>query len=199
MIIKVTRGVNARAALAYDYGPGKANEHRDARRVAGTVPGRDWRARAHGMQAALRDGGDTRPDRPRRVWRLAVSAAPEDRVMSDRRWAEIATRTVAEFTRADPHGYQWEAVRHDPRHIHITLLHRGGDGRVFREGLYKLRAGQIADGLERDYGLRRVDHTPVRDDPQRRREIRRASRDAWTDQRDRAAERDRAENLGRER
>ncbi|MCV7316204.1 hypothetical protein H7J77_11715 [Mycolicibacillus parakoreensis] len=146
--------MDAARALAYDYGPGRAMEHTNARRVAGTVPGRDWRARGRMMQTQLREAGDTRPGGPQRVWRLAIAAAPEDRIMSDREWAGIADRVVGEFTRRDPHAYSWEAVRHDARHIHVTLLHRGADGRVFREGMYKKRCLEIAAGLERDHQLR---------------------------------------------
>lgn len=188
MIVKATRGVNAQAALRYDYGPGRSMEHQNARRVAGTVPGRDWRERARGMQRSLRDAGDTAPGGPRRVFRLAVSAAPEDRVMSDRDWANIAERVVGEFTHRDPHGYQWEAVRHDPRHIHITLLHRGDDGRVFKEGLYKRNCLRIAAGLERDYDLRRVDRDRART-PEEKERRRAAAAAARRKQRSRSATR----------
>lgn len=172
MIVKVTRGVSASKALAYDYGPGRSQEHHNAHRVAGTSPGRDWRHRARGMQEQLRADGDTRANSPRRVWRLAVSAAPEDRILSDREWGAIATRVVGEFTHADPHNYTWEAVRHDARHIHITLLHRGHDGRVFREGKYKEHALRIAGRLERDYRLRELDRDAARapETKQRRRQ-----------------------------
>ena len=187
MIIKRTRGVDAGKALAYDYGPGKAMEHHNPRRVAGTVAGRDWRVRARTMQAKLREDGDTvrAPRGPRkrpapgqkrtrgpagsqgRVIRLAVSAAPEDRVMSDRDWSHIANRVVGEFTKGDADRYAWEAVRHDPRHIHITLLARGHDGKLISERHDQDRYGRISAGLERDYQLRRVEHSRT-DTPERK-------------------------------
>lgn len=156
MIIKRTRGVHAGKALAYDYGPGRAMEHHSPRRVAGTVAGRDWRARARTMQAKIREDGDNVSGKRGRVIRLAVAAAPEDRVLSDRDWSTIARRVVGEFT-GNADGYAWEAVRHDPRHIHITLLQRGHDGRLLSESHDYRRFGRISDGIERDYELTRLE------------------------------------------
>lgn len=156
MIIKRTRGVHAGKALAYDYGPGRAMEHHSPRRVAGTVAGRDWRARARTMQTKIRDDGDNVSGKRGRVIRLAVAAAPEDRVLSDRDWSTIARRVVGEFT-GNAEGYAWEAVRHDPRHIHITLLQRGHDGRLLSESHDYRRFGRISDGIERDYELTRLE------------------------------------------
>lgn len=155
VIIKRTRGVHAGKALAYDYGPGRAMEHHNPRRVAGTVAGRDWKQRARTMQAKIRDDGDNVSGKRGRVIRLAVAAAPEDRVMSDREWSSIAQRVVDEFT-GNAEAYAWEAVRHDPRHIHITLLQRGHDGRLLSESHDFRRFGRISDGLERDYELARL-------------------------------------------
>lgn len=166
MIIKRTRGVHAGKALAYDYGPGKADEHHNPRRVAGTVPGRDWRARATAMQAKIRADGDHLPGKRGRVIRLAVAAAPQDRILGDREWAAIAHRVVHEFS-GDAEGYAWEAVRHDKSHIHITLLARGHDGRLVSESHDHRRYGRISDGLERDYQLTRVERGPGRPKPNR--------------------------------
>lgn len=176
MIIKRTRGVHAGKALAYDYGPGRAMEHHSPRRVAGTVAGRDWRARARTMQTKIRDDGDNVSGKRGRVIRLAVAAAPEDRVLSDQDWSTIARRVVGEFT-GNADGYAWEAVRHDPRHIHITLLQRGHDGRLLSESHDYRRFGRISDGLERDYELTRLERgakrgraasrTSARDTPDR--------------------------------
>jgi hypothetical protein len=167
VIIKRTRGVSAAKALAYDYGPGRRQEHHNPRRLAGTVAGRDWRARGRSMQIKLREDGDTAAGKRGRVLRLAVSAAPQDRVMSDREWAGIAERVVGEFTGGKAEGYAWEAVRHDPRHIHITLLQRGHDGRLLSESHDYRRFGRISEGIERDYGLRAVDHSRT-DTPERK-------------------------------
>lgn len=156
VIIKRTRGVDAGKALAYDYGPGRAMEHHNPRRVAGSVAGRDWRARARAMQAKIRADGDNVAGRRGRVIRLAVAVAPQDRVLSDRDWSVIAQRVVGEFT-GKAEGYAWEAVRHDPRHIHITLLQRGHDGRLLSESHDYRRFGRISEGIERDYALTRLE------------------------------------------
>lgn len=173
MIIKRTRGVDAAKALAYDYGPGRAMEHHNPRRVAGTVAGKDWRGRARAMQEKLRADGDTAAGKRGRVIRLAVAAAPDDRVLSDREWSRVATRVVEEFT-GDAHGYAWEAVRHDPRHIHVTLLQRGHDGRLLSESHDFRRFGRISDGIERDFGLTRLDRRASLDKQRRREDARRA-------------------------
>ena len=157
MIIKRTRGVSAVAALAYDHGPGRAQEHTNPRRVAGSVGGTDWRDRARAMQAKLRADGDAEKGRRGRVIRLAIAAAPGDRIMSDREWGQIATRVIQEFT-GDADAYWWEAVRHDAGHIHITLLQRSVEGRLLSESHDFRRFGRISEGLERDYGLQRVAH-----------------------------------------
>lgn len=196
VIIKRTRGVSAAKALAYDYGPGRTMEHENPRRVAGTVAGRDWRDRSRAMQAKLRGDGDTVKGRRGRVLRLAVSAAPEDRVMSDRDWAEIARRVVGEFT-GDADRFAWEAVRHDPRHIHITLLARGHDGRLVRESHDYRRFGRISASIERDYQLRVVDHTPT--DTRERKKERSAKRKAAQARQREKAQRVRPVAAGRQR
>lgn len=181
MIIKITRGVSAVRCLAYDYGPGRRQDHANPRRVTGTVPGRDWRARSRAMQAALRDGGDAREGGQPRVYRLACRAAPGDRIMSDREWAGIAEKVVERFT-GNAANHAWEVVRHDRDHVHITLLQRGHDGRLFASRNDRFRAGRIAAQIEAEHDLTRVDHTPVRGDPARRRAIRardKRAREAW--------------------
>lgn len=116
------------------------------------------------MQTKIRDDGDNVSGKRGRVLRLAVAAAPEDRVLSDRDWSTIARRVVGEFT-GNAEGYAWEAVRHDPRHIHITLLQRGHDGRLLSESHDYRRFGRISDGLERDYDLIRLERGAKRARP----------------------------------
>ena len=75
-----------RRALAYDHGPGRADEHTNPRKVAGNVAGRDWRIRAHHMQrfvsAHQQDAGD------RGVYRIALANLTADRVLSDGEWGQ---------------------------------------------------------------------------------------------------------------
>lgn len=88
-------GVSAAKALAYDYGPGRRSRSTTIRggwlaRWPGGIGGHSGRA----MQAKLREDGDTVAGKRGRVIRLAVSAAPQGRVLSDREWAGIAGRVV---------------------------------------------------------------------------------------------------------
>ena len=154
MIIKRTIGVSASKALSYDYGPGKAQEHHRPHRVAGTCRGTHWRARAAHMDAQLREHGDNRTGGKGRVIRLAVACAPEDPVLSDRQWARIAHQTVDGYTKGRADEFTWEAVRHDPRHIHVTLLQRDHDGRLLNLWQDGRRRMHLETQLEREHGLR---------------------------------------------
>ena len=80
MIAKITHGRSAARALAYDHGPGRADEHHIRARWPATSPGRDWRVRAQRMQrfvnAHQHDAGD------RGVYRVALANPNTDRVLS---------------------------------------------------------------------------------------------------------------------
>ena len=154
MIIKRTIGVSASKALAYDYGPGRAQEHHRPHRVAGTCVGSDWRARAARMDARLREHGDNTPGSKGRVIRLAVACAPEDRVLTDRQWARIAHQTVDGYTKGRADEFTWEAVRHDARHIHVTLLQRDHDAKLLNLWQDGRRRMHLETALEKEHGLR---------------------------------------------
>ena len=100
MIGKVIRGRNAARLLYYLYGPGRANEHTDPHLVAGFGDpaeleperrpdgSRDFRRLAGLLdqpQALLTGPGYGKP-----VWHCSVRAAPEDRMLSDAEWAQVA-------------------------------------------------------------------------------------------------------------
>lgn len=133
MIGKVTRGTDARRLLYYLYGPGKANEHTNPHLVAGfgdpaelepeRRPGRsrDLRRLAGLLaqpMAALNGDNYAKP-----VWHCSIRAAPEDRLLSDAEWAQVAA-TVMDRTALAPAGddraVRWVAVRHAPDHIHLV-------------------------------------------------------------------------------
>lgn len=155
MIIKRTIGVSAGKALAYDYGPGRAQEHHRPHRVAGTCLGSGWRARAASMDAELRKNGDNQRGSKGRVIRLAVAAAPEDRVLTDREWGRIAERTVNGYTGGRAGEFTWEAVRHDARHIHLTLLQRDHQGRLLNLWRDRSRNLALTARIEREHQLER--------------------------------------------
>ena len=104
VIGKVIRGTNARRLLYYLYGPGKANEHTDPHLVAGFGDpaeleperrpdgSRDFRRLAGLLAqplAALNGDNYAQP-----VWHCAVRAAPEDRLLSDAEWAQVAAQIM---------------------------------------------------------------------------------------------------------
>src|SRR5215472_4711911 len=133
VIGKVLRGTNVRRLLYYLYGPGQANEHTDPHLVAGfSDPGeleperrpdgsRDFRRLAGLLEqplAALAGHGYAKP-----VWHCVVRAAPEDRMLSDAEWAQVAARVMDRTGLApngDDLGVRWVAVRHAADHIHIV-------------------------------------------------------------------------------
>ncbi|SKS82614.1 Uncharacterised protein [Mycobacteroides abscessus subsp. massiliense] len=178
MIAKITHGRSASRALAYDHGPGRADEHRNPHRVAGNIAGRDWRVRAHTMQRFIsahqnsrqdrqqnvkgRDGqNQNRPGRQggqgrgeRGVYRIALANPNTDRVLSDQEWRQIADKFVERFSGRD--GAQmgpWEATRHDAHHIHLTISKYGYDGHRMSESHDYRRVAQICRDLEREHGL----------------------------------------------
>ena len=133
MIGKVTRGTNARRLLYYLYGPGKANEHTDPHLVAGfgdpaelepeRRPGGspDLRRLAGLLaqpMAALNGDNYAKP-----VWHCSIRAAPEDRLLSDAEWAQVAAAVMDRTGLApagDDRAVRWVAVRHAPDHIHLV-------------------------------------------------------------------------------
>src|SRR6516162_5247548 len=142
VIGKVIRGRNAARLLYYLYGPGKANEHTDPHLVAGFGDPaeleperrpdgtRDFRRLAGLLEqplAALDGPGYAQP-----VWHCAVRAAPEDRMLSDSEWAQIAAdimhRTGLAPRGQDDDAVRWVAVRHGADHIHIVAMLACQDG-----------------------------------------------------------------------
>ncbi|MEU8804836.1 hypothetical protein [Spirillospora sp. NPDC048819] len=91
------------------------------------------------------------------VWHVSVRAAPEDPVLSDGQWAEVAREMVSRTGLAqdgDEDAVRWIAVRHADDHIHIVAtLARvdGGRPEVWNDG-YRIR--DACREMERRFGLR---------------------------------------------
>jgi hypothetical protein len=169
VIGKVTRGTDAARLVYYLYGPGKANEHTDPHMVAGFCdpaylepelrPGgsRDFR-RLSGLLAqplaALAGPGYAKP-----VWHCSIRAAPEDRLLSDAEWAQIAARVMNRTGLApagDDLGVRWAAIRHAADHVHIVATLARQDGirpRTWKD-FYLVR--EACQDAETRFGLRRT-------------------------------------------
>ncbi|MFI0743296.1 relaxase/mobilization nuclease domain-containing protein [Streptomyces sp. NPDC021100] len=161
------RGTRTLGLLYYLYGPGSHEEHIDPHLVAAwdslaPDPGRDPQATYADLQRLLDQPVDalTRSRRPaKHVWHLSVRAAPEDPVLSDEQWGEIARRMVAATGIApdgDDAGCRWAAVRHADDHIHIIATLVREDGRRPRLQNDAGRAQAEARLVEADYGLKRL-------------------------------------------
>ncbi|MEU6349210.1 relaxase/mobilization nuclease domain-containing protein [Streptomyces sp. NPDC047072] len=157
--------------LEYLYGPGKAEEHIDPHLVAawdrlapdpGRAPGRDPRATKRDLQRLLDQPVMALPESARpaeHVWHLSVRAAPEDPILTDEQWADIARRMVAATgiaPKGDDAACRWAAVRHADDHIHIIATVVRQDGRRARIRHDGARSQAEARKIEVDYGLRRL-------------------------------------------
>lgn len=168
MIGKVIRGANVAGLTRYLYGPGERNEHVDPHVVAGfhhpaaLEPGirpdgtRDLSKLNRLLNqplAALPPG--TADDKP--VWHCALRAAPDDPILSDDAWADIAHQVMHHVGLApygDDRAVRWAAIRHADDHVHIvaTLARQDGIKPSVWNDFRRLRAA--CNKAEQRYGLR---------------------------------------------
>ncbi|MCB5911053.1 mobilization protein [Streptomyces pinistramenti] len=173
MIPKIILGRGKRAIrrlIGYLYGPGDANEHTDPHLVAswngyapdpGRSPNRDPKEVEDQLATQLEQPvtmlGDRAPKTT--MWHCPVRAAPDDPILTDEQWADIARRIVAAAGIAptgDDKACRWAAIRHAPDHIHIAATLVRQDGRRPRRD-HDMRAVQReARKIEIDYGLRQL-------------------------------------------
>ncbi|CAM5418964.1 Mobilization protein OS=Streptomyces alboniger OX=132473 GN=CP975_19095 PE=4 SV=1 [Streptomyces alboniger] len=171
MIPKIITGKGStRRLIAYLFGKGTANEHVDPHLVAswndfapdpGRSPHRDPKEVEKQLYTQLDQPvnmlGRRAPQAT--VWHCPVRAAPEDPILSDAQWAEIARRIAAAAGIApagDTEACRWVAVRHADDHIHIAATLVRQDGRRAKRD-YDVRAVQReARQIEIHYGLRRL-------------------------------------------
>jgi hypothetical protein len=166
VIGKVQRGRNAGGLIAYLFGPGRSNEHDRPRVVAGwDDPGRldpplkedgrrDLRGLIGGLKAPLA-GADDAPERC--VWHCSLRAAPDDPVLTDAQWADVAAEVMDRTglaPRGDDGGCRWVVVRHADDHVHLVVTLARQDGR--RAALHNdfYRVGEACRAVEERYGLR---------------------------------------------
>ena len=172
MIAKISdpRGERVVGLIYYLFGPGRREEHTDPHLIAGwrhpaelepslrPDGSRDFR-RLNGLlqqpHAALGPRGFERP-----VWHCAVRAAPEDKMLSDDEWAQIAG-DIMHRTGLAPYGQEddavrWVAVRHGDDHIHIVAMLARQDGGKPRLSNERYRVREACRAAEECYGLRRT-------------------------------------------
>ncbi|MEU6505228.1 mobilization protein [Streptomyces sp. NPDC046942] len=171
MIPKIITGKGStRRLIAYLFGKGDANEHVDPHLVAswndfapdpGRSPHRDPKEVEKQLYTQLDQPvamlGRQAPQTT--VWHCPVRAAPEDPILSDAQWAEIARRIVAAAGIApagDTEGCRWVAVRHADDHIHIAATLVRQDGRRPKRDYDQRAVQREARKIEADYGLRRL-------------------------------------------
>ncbi|MEU9443805.1 relaxase/mobilization nuclease domain-containing protein [Streptomyces sp. NPDC048304] len=160
------QGSNTLGLLHYLYGKGTHEEHIDPHLVASfdgmaPDPGRDPAVTKKDLQHLLDQplallATDQRPDK--HVWHCSVRAAPDDPILSDEQWGDIARRMVA-ATGIDPGdgaGCRWAAVRHADDHIHIIATLIREDGRRPDHHRSGKRAQAECRLIEKELGLHQV-------------------------------------------
>ncbi|MFJ6889901.1 relaxase/mobilization nuclease domain-containing protein [Streptomyces californicus] len=165
---KLDEGSDTYGLLHYLYGPGRRDEHTNPHMVAAWDPYIDDPARSPDMTisdlALLLDAPvfamrGKKP--PLHVYHVAVRNAPEDRILTDEEWAEVAREMmhaagIAEHD--DDAACRWVAVRHAEDHIHLVATKAREDGRQpnLRQDIVKMQAA--ARAFEVQFGLRRLKH-----------------------------------------
>ncbi|MEV2211101.1 mobilization protein [Streptomyces sp. NPDC050997] len=159
-----------RRTIGYLFGKGRANEHTDPHLVAswngfapdpGRSPHRNPKEVTAQLVAQLDQPVKMLGDKAPRdtVWHCPVRAAPEDPILTDAQWADIARRMVAAAGIApdgDAEACRWVAVRHADDHIHIAATLVRQDGRRPERGYDQRAVQREARQIEVDYGLRRL-------------------------------------------
>jgi hypothetical protein len=172
VIGKITspRGERVEGLIYYLYGPGRHEEHTDPHIVAG------WRHPAE-LESPLRPHGDRDFRRllgllnqppaamgtwalARPVWHCSMRAAPQDKMLSDDEWAQIAC-DVMHRTGLAPSGQEddavrWVAIRHGDDHIHLVAMLARQDGRRPRLSNDRYRVREACLAAEQRYGLQRT-------------------------------------------
>ncbi len=119
------------------------------------------------------------------VWHCSIRAAPEDRLLSDAEWAQVAA-AVMDRTGLAPSGddraVRWVAVRHAPDHIHLvaTLARQDRIRPKVWNDFFRVR--EACQQAERQFGLRATapaDRTAAR--RATRAESEQASRRGWAE------------------
>lgn len=161
---KARQGETTADLLDYLFGPGDHDEHLDPHLVGGwdpdlPCPSRDPQHMTLARLALLLDApvDALRGPRPtEHVWHVSVRNAPDDPVLTDAQWGQVAA-AMAHAAGIAPHGDEegcrWVAVRHAPDHIHLLATLARQDGRHPRIRGDILRMHTAARDIEARWGL----------------------------------------------
>ena len=166
----VSVGDDVAGVLAYLFGPGRRNEHVNARLVAAwddpadleppvLASGRRSFQRLTGLlEQPVAVLGKRAP--AKYVWHCVIRAAPEDRNFGDPQWpdviAELMHRTGLSERGREHEGVRWVAVHHGDNHVHVVATLARQDRHRARTGNLYYRIGEAMREVERRYGLREV-------------------------------------------
>lgn len=190
MIGKIRRGDRMGGLLKYLVGEGKANEHENPHVVAGDIglmafePGGelseadaariaaylDEPRKAFGtkVRSGVYEWSEEQGKKVRtgfkdsHVWHLPVAIPPEDGVLSDEKWQQIASELVEAMDFAGPgkgsEGVRWAAIRHGVSakgndHIHVVVSMVREDGSRAYENYDQRRVQKVMADLEQRHGL----------------------------------------------
>ena len=163
------RGRRVQGLIRYLFGPGNRGEHHDPHMVAGFRPtgdlepprmpdGRlDFRALDELMVQPLAILGERGLNKP--IWHYPIRAHPDDPILSDEQWAQIAQEVMHATGLAgkgDDGGCRWFAVRHAADHIHLVATLARQDGAYPHVRNDAFRAREALRRIERKYGLVRT-------------------------------------------
>jgi hypothetical protein len=172
VIVKVTRGGRMGGLVAYLAGPGRSNEHANARVVAGdpsvvAAAGDDLRARERVRAAALELDGPRVAhetavlvkDRPAHVWHASLTLSAEEGALTDDQWQAISEQFVERMELSE---CKWATVRHGLSkagndHVHVVVNLVQEDGTPASTWNDYRRASRIVGELEREHGLRALE------------------------------------------
>ncbi|GIJ56198.1 relaxase/mobilization nuclease domain-containing protein [Virgisporangium aurantiacum] len=174
------RGRNVRGLLAYLYGPGRHEEHRNPHIIAAwtgpqQIPwleptcGPTGRHDIGRLARLLNQPVNAAANPPElTVWHTSVRNHASDRPLTDQQWAHIAREimnAVGLAPHGDPNAVRWAAIRHAEDHIHVVATLVRQDGKTAWGWNEKYKAQAAARRLERELGLHQVgpaDHTAHR-------------------------------------
>lgn len=155
MIAKISSGASPAGLANYLHGPGRENEHYYGLSEGGCVIGGnlmvDGDRDGHRWARDMHEAAKLRPEVGKPVWHMSLRAAPEDPVLRDEQWCEIAQRHGEAMGWAD---HPWVVVRHGEDHVHVVVSRVDFEGRLWSNSNDRYKARAACLEVEKSYGLR---------------------------------------------